>query len=82
MKTAVSLPDSLYRDAERTPKSMGIPRSQLYAKALEEFLCHHQREWITANLNAIYSDPAINDQPQIIDPGLEAIRELTKNDTW
>ena len=47
MKTAISLPDTLYEDAEKTAKSMGIPRSQLFAKALEEFINHHKKESIT-----------------------------------
>ena len=37
MKTAVSLPDRLYEEAEKTAQAIGIPRSQLFAKALEEF---------------------------------------------
>jgi metal-responsive CopG/Arc/MetJ family transcriptional regulator len=38
MKTAISLPDSLYKAAEKTAKAMAIPRSRLFAIALEEFL--------------------------------------------
>lgn len=54
MKIAISLPDTLYEDAEKTAKSMGIPRSQLYAKALEEFINRHKRESITEKYNEIY----------------------------
>jgi metal-responsive CopG/Arc/MetJ family transcriptional regulator len=53
MKTAISLPDTLYEEAEKTAKSMGIPRSQLFAKALEEFINHHKRENITEKYNEI-----------------------------
>ena len=38
MKTAISLPDRLYEEAEKTAQSMGIPRSQLFAKALKNTL--------------------------------------------
>jgi len=55
MKTAISLPDTLYEDAEKTAKSMGIPRSQLFAKAVEEFINHHKKESITEKYNEIYS---------------------------
>jgi metal-responsive CopG/Arc/MetJ family transcriptional regulator len=44
MKTAISLPDALYREADRTAKQMGIPRSRLFAQAVEEFLNRHKRE--------------------------------------
>ena len=47
MKTAVSLPERLYKDAEKAAKSMGIPRSQLFAKALEEYISHHKRDSVT-----------------------------------
>ena len=81
MKTAVSLPDSLYSEAEKTAQSMGIPRSQLFARALEEFIEHHKRENITEKLNSVYSRLNIFDEENL-NPGIEAMRNLTKNDTW
>jgi metal-responsive CopG/Arc/MetJ family transcriptional regulator len=80
MKTAVSLPDRLYKDAEKTAKTMGIPRSQLFAQALEEFITHHTKEDITEILNKVYSNGSnMND---VENASIERIRELTKNDTW
>ena len=55
MKTAVSLPDKLFRLAEKMANKLGIPRSRLFAKALEEFIQHHRNEYITEKLNEIYS---------------------------
>ena len=54
MKTAISLPDELYQVAERTAIQLGIPRSQLFAKALEEYIKTHAKEKITKKLNEIY----------------------------
>mgnify|MGYP006310565267 CR=1 FL=1 len=54
MKTAISIPDDLFISAERVSKQLGIPRSQLYAWALEEFLSHHSKEKILEKLNDIY----------------------------
>jgi metal-responsive CopG/Arc/MetJ family transcriptional regulator len=82
MKTAISLPDSLYEDAEETAKSLGIPRSQLYAKAIEEFINSHKKEKITEQLNEIYSESYDLSESMISVASLESIRELTKNDTW
>ena len=80
MKTAISLPDKLFQEAERTAQSMGLPRSQLFARALEEFIEHHKKENVTEKLNQIYSK---NNLPIFDDrAGIEAIRELTKNDSW
>ena len=80
MKTAVSLPERLYKDAEKAAKSMGIPRSQLFAKALEEYISHHKRDKVTEKLNEIYKKSNI--ESNIEETGLESIRDLTKNDAW
>jgi metal-responsive CopG/Arc/MetJ family transcriptional regulator len=82
MKTAISLPDTLYEDAEKTAKSMGIPRSQLFAKALEEFISHHKRESITEKYNEIYSQINSREISKIESVNIMNLRELTKNDTW
>ena len=82
MKTAVSLPDQLYEEAERTAQSLGIPRSQLFAKALEEFIATHKRKNITERLNQVYSGVGQTRLETVGDVGIEAIRNLTKNDTW
>jgi metal-responsive CopG/Arc/MetJ family transcriptional regulator len=82
MKTAISLPDTLYEDAEKTAKSMGIPRSQLFAKALEEFINHHKKESITEKYNEVYSQIVSADVSKIESINILNLRELTKNDTW
>jgi metal-responsive CopG/Arc/MetJ family transcriptional regulator len=38
MKTAISLPDSLFEDVEEIANDMGIPRSQLLQKHLRNIL--------------------------------------------
>jgi metal-responsive CopG/Arc/MetJ family transcriptional regulator len=82
MKTAISLPDQLYAEAEETAKSLGIPRSQLYAKAIEEFISTHKKDRITERLNDIYNNTGAFYESSISFVSLESIRELTKNDTW
>jgi metal-responsive CopG/Arc/MetJ family transcriptional regulator len=55
MKTAISLPDELYRSGDRLAKRLGVSRSELYARALAEFLAKHQTEQITQRLNRVYA---------------------------
>ena len=81
MKTAISLPDTLFSKAEETAKSMGIPRSQLYTKALEDYLERLQEDNLTENYNKVYSELyGISSEENIAT--IESIRELTANDTW
>ena len=82
MKTAISLPDALYADAEKTAKDLGIPRSQLFARALEEFIRHHRRERITERLDMVYGVNAESGTELLAPANLEALRELTRHDTW
>jgi len=53
MKTAISLPDRVYREAERYARRTGKSRSQLYAEALAEYLTRHAPEEVTEAMNAI-----------------------------
>jgi mRNA interferase MazF len=55
MKTAISLPDQLFRLAETAARKLRMSRSELYATALAEFLERRQTSKITARLNALYS---------------------------
>jgi len=82
MKTAISLPDRLFYEAEKTAQSMGIPRSQLFARALAEFIDHHRKDNITERLNEVYSKIQRDPFQDISNAGLESLRSLTKNDAW
>jgi len=50
MKIAVSLPDGLFKMAEATSRRLRVSRSELYAKALAEFLKRQQENTITERL--------------------------------
>jgi len=82
MKTAVSLPDRVYYEAEKTAQNLGISRSALYLNALTEYLKRNSRKNITQKLNEVYNDDYYKEFEPISDAALESIRELTKNDTW
>ena len=55
MKTAVSLPDPIFKEAERLARRLGVPRSRLYAAAIASFVQAHRRKGITEALNEVYS---------------------------
>jgi metal-responsive CopG/Arc/MetJ family transcriptional regulator len=56
MKTAISMPDSLFRAAEQLAKRLGISRSELFQRAMRSFLREHKNEGITESLNAVYAN--------------------------
>jgi metal-responsive CopG/Arc/MetJ family transcriptional regulator len=54
MKTAISLPDSLFRQAELVAKRLGLSRSELYRRALRAFLERHNDQVVTEILDEVY----------------------------
>ncbi len=77
MKTAISLPDDLFRAAEAAAGKMRMSRSQLYAAAIREFLERRRASKITERLNKIYSK-----EHSGLDPALHSaqIRSLERED--
>ena len=53
MKTAISLPDAVFRAAERQAKRSQKSRSQLYSEALAEYLSRHAPDEVTEAMNLV-----------------------------
>lgn len=56
VKTAISLDESLFREAERWAGKLGVSRSQLYAKAVEEYVRGRENEELLSRLNEAHAD--------------------------
>ena len=77
MKTAISLPDPLFERAEAYAQAQFLNRSELYARALEEFLERHAHDAITAQLNALYGE-----EDSSLPAPLEALSDETLRDAF
>jgi len=79
MKTAVSIPDSIYDSAEKLALRLGKSRSELYANAIQNYVERHQDEKVTAKLNVIYDS-----EPSQLDPVLTSLQTQSwlKNSPW
>lgn len=51
MKTAVSIPDDVFKAGERLARRLKTSRSRLYTRALTELLVQHDEDEVTAALN-------------------------------
>lgn len=66
MKTAISIPDEIYHSADQLAKRFGMSRSELYSKAVSDYINTHKNEAVTKALDQIYAtkkseiDPVIN----------------------
>ena len=66
MKTAISIPDKVFRSADALAKRLGISRSELYATAITEFLSKNQSRQVTARLDAVYAEEDSSLSPDLI----------------
>lgn len=78
MKTAISLDDETFAEAEALAQKLRLTRSELYRAALREFLARHRGEDVTAALDRVYGANAEQDD------GLrrEAARRTFEANEW
>lgn len=78
MKTAISLPDGVYKRAERTAKRLKKSRSQLYAEAVAEYIARHDPDEVTEAMDRVCE--AVDSRP---DPALaRAARQALQRTEW
>ncbi len=53
MKTAISIPDDLFADAEHLARELKKSRSRLYGDAVREYVARHSAEGITESLDRL-----------------------------
>jgi predicted transcriptional regulator len=51
MKTAISIPDEIFEDAERLARRSKRSRSEVYSRALAEYLARHEPDKVTEEMN-------------------------------
>ena len=52
MKTAISIPDAVFEEAERLARSRGLSRSELYTRAILEYLSSNRFLGVRERLDA------------------------------
>jgi metal-responsive CopG/Arc/MetJ family transcriptional regulator len=52
MKTAVSVPDDVFEEAQRLARRMKKSRSRLFSEALREYVARHAPDEVTDAMNA------------------------------
>lgn len=65
MKTAISLPDPVFKQAEALAQQLGMSRSELYTKALQAYLKRYNRDQILLKLNQVYDSESSELDPEM-----------------
>ena len=61
MKTAISIPDDVFEQAEQAAKRLGLSRSELFTRAVKAFLATRLERNITSSYNAAFGDATDSD---------------------
>ena len=72
LKTTISIPDRIFRAAERAAKRQKVSRSRFYAQAVEAYLKAQSGKRITEALNAVYAT-----EDSSLDPVMARIQSLS-----
>ena len=61
MKTAISIPDDLFEEADELARQTNQSRSELYSRAVREYVANHSPDRVTAAMNAVVDDVGPDD---------------------
>jgi metal-responsive CopG/Arc/MetJ family transcriptional regulator len=78
MKTAVSIPDEVYEQAERYSRRTGRSRSDVYSRALAEYLARHVPDEVTDAVNRVVDE--LEERPDPFVP--RAARRTLDRNEW
>ncbi|MDO9557875.1 MAG: hypothetical protein Q7J82_09935 [Coriobacteriia bacterium] len=56
MKTAISIPDEVFTEAEKLARELNQSRSQLYSRAVREYVARHSADSVTSALDAMCAE--------------------------
>jgi metal-responsive CopG/Arc/MetJ family transcriptional regulator len=78
MKTAISIPDDVFADAERLARRQRKSRSQLYSEAIGEYVARHDPDAITDAMDRVCEDVGAEPDPAIA----AAARRVLERSEW
>ena len=65
MKTAISIPDNVFKSAESLAKQLGVSRSELFTKAMLAYIEASERADVRSALDEIYSEQSSKLPPEL-----------------
>ncbi len=80
MKTAISIPDPVFKSGEKLRKRLKLSRSALYARAIADMVRRYREDPVTRRLNEVYGP---NGDGSELDPALErAALDVIRRSPW
>ena len=66
MKTAISIPDTVFAQADRLAQRLHMSRSELYTHAVEEYVGGHRHDRVREKLDEVYSTESSTVDPALL----------------
>jgi metal-responsive CopG/Arc/MetJ family transcriptional regulator len=79
VKTAISIPDDVFRQAEAVARRSGVSRSQLVSDALREYLARHAPDEVRESFDRVLADVGEGEDDRF---RRVAARRRLKRSTW
>lgn len=73
MKTAISIPDPLFKEAEAMAETLGMSRSELYTTALHDYIKQRRKTYITEQYNRVYAEESSEIDPVLMQMQLQSL---------
>lgn len=67
MKTDISIPNPIYRSAEKLAKELGVSLSELYTAALTAYVSGHESKSVTEKLDNVYVTESSALEPELVE---------------
>ena len=67
MKTDISIPNPIYRSAEKLAKELGISLSELFTAALTAYLSEHEKKTVAEKTENVYATEHSTKEPELIE---------------
>lgn len=81
VKTAISIQDGLFKKVDATARQMGVPRSQVFVMAVQEFLERRANRQMLEKINAAYEDDSQTEERGHADRMKQVHRQVVE-DQW
>lgn len=77
MKTAISIPDELFVAADALARRLNKSRSELYSRAIREYVAKHSPDQVTASLDLLVEETGVE-----TDFATRAARRTFEHSEW
>ena len=83
VKTAISLQETLFNQAEALAQDLNVSRSRLFSLAIKEFIQRYENQKLLEAINAAYDESAPEpEEQQLLEHMRSEQRRLVEEEPW